>query len=170
VDREAAGGPLTIFESGAILVYLAEKAGRLIPSDPRGRSEALQWVMFQVSGLGPMMGQAAVFLNYAEQRIDFAIQRYQRETRRLLEVLDTRLTGRPWLVGDAFSIADIAHWSWAHTHAFVGVDVAGLDRLSDWIGRIAARPAVQRGLAVPHRVDLSAIDEAEIARRRNNLA
>jgi GST-like protein len=169
VDQDGLHGPFTVFESGAILMYLADKAGQLIPAGAEGRSTALQWVMFQVGGLGPMMGQAAVFLRYAAERIPFAIERYQRETRRLLEVLDHRLQGRPYLLGE-YSIADIAHWSWAHSHAFIEVDIEGLDQLRAWIERVAARPAVQRGLAVPKRVDLSKIDAQEIARRRENLA
>ncbi|KQM99353.1 glutathione S-transferase [Sphingobium sp. Leaf26] len=170
VDVDAEGGPFAVFESGAILMYLAHKAGRLLPLDARGQSEALQWVMFQASGLGPMMGQAGVFLRYAKEKIPFAIDRYQRETRRLLEVLDRRLASREWLVGDAYSVADIAHWSWAHTHGFVGVEAQGLDHFAAWLARVAARPAVQRGLSVPKRIDLNTIDEAEIERRRGNLA
>lgn len=169
VDTEAPGGPFAVFESGAILMYLAEKTGRLLPADPAGRSVVLQWVMFQVGGLGPMMGQAAVFLRYAQERITFAIERYQRETRRLLEVLDRRLQGRDYLV-DEYSVADIAHWSWAHTHHFVEVSVEGLESLQAWMARVAARPAVQRGLSVPARPESGPLDESELARRRRNLA
>ena len=167
VDLEADGGPFTVFESGAILMYLAEKSQQLIPADPRGKSEALQWIMFQVGGLGPMMGQAAVFLRYAEERIEFAIGRYQRESMRLLEVLDTRLKSHEWLLGDAYSIADIAHWSWAHAYKFIELDLGGLPHLTRWIDRIAERPAVQRGMKVPAPVE---VDEAEIKRRRKGLA
>ena len=124
--------------------------------------------MFQVGGLGPMMGQAGVFFRYAPERIPFAIERYQRETRRLLEVLNNRLQGREYLL-DQYSVADIAHWSWAHTHDFVGVTIDGLTDLRDWLERIKARPAVQRGLSVPKRVDLSAVDDKELERRRRNL-
>lgn len=168
VDTEAEGGPLTVFESGAILMYLGEKTGRLLPADVRRRSQVLQWVMFQVGGLGPMMGQVGVFLRYAPERIPFAIERYQRETRRLLEVLDQRLQGREYLV-DEYSVADIAHWSWAHTHGFIEVGVEGLENLQAWMARIAARAAVQRGLAVPKKVDLRDLDAEEVARRRKNL-
>jgi GST-like protein len=168
VDHNGPGGPLVVFESGAIMMYLAEKTGALIPADAAHRSTVLQWLMFQVGGLGPMMGQAGVFFRYAPERIPFAIDRYQRETRRLLEVLDRRLHDREYLVGE-YSIADIAHWSWAHAHDFVGVGIDGLTNLAGWLERIAARPAVQRGLAIPKRVDLSTIDEEELRRRRNNL-
>jgi GST-like protein len=168
IDREAPDGPHTVFESGAIMMYLAEKTGRLIPASSAGRSAVLQWVMFQVGGLGPMMGQAGVFLRYAPERIPYAIERYQRETRRLLEVLDRRLDGRAYLVDD-YSIADIAHWSWAHSHAFIEVSIDGLENLKTWIDRIAARPGVRRGLKVPQSVDLAALDRAELDRRRSNL-
>ncbi|WP_427968711.1 glutathione S-transferase family protein [Altererythrobacter sp.] len=170
VDDDADGEPMAVFESGAILLYLAEKTGALIPADSRGRWETLQWIMFQAAGLGPMMGQAAVFLRYAPERLDYAIERYQRESRRLLEVLDSRLADREWLVGDDFSVADIAHWSWAHTYEFIGLDISGLDGLARWIERIGARPAVQRGIAIPQSIDLTQIDEAEIERRRGALA
>ena len=110
IDRENAD--FAVFESGAIMHYLADKTGHLIPSDPKGRSVVNQWLMFQIGGLGPMMGQANVFSRYTEQKIDYAIQRYQNESRRLLEVLDTRLAQHEYLAGD-YSIADIANFSWA---------------------------------------------------------
>ena len=137
-----------VFESGAILVYLAEKTGRLLPTDVRGRSRVMQWLMFQMGGVGPMMGQANVFYRYAPEKIPFAIERYQRESRRLLAVLDARLAENEYLAGD-YSIADIANFCWARGHAWGGIDVSGLDHLARWITQLEARPAVQRGVAVP---------------------
>lgn len=146
VDHEA--GDFAIFESGAILIYLAEKTGRLMPTDPRGRSLVLQWLMFQMGGVGPMMGQANVFWRYAPEKIEYAIQRYQKESRRLLEVLDTRLSSNEFLAGD-YSIADIAHWCWVHTYEWSGVSVDGLSNLQRWLQQVGDRPAVQRGRAIP---------------------
>jgi glutathione S-transferase/GST-like protein len=146
VDRD--NDSFAVFESGAILVYLAEKTDRLMPSDVRGRSLVLQWLMFQMGGIGPMMGQANVFFRYAPEKIPFAIERYQRECRRLFEVLDTRLAKHEYLAGE-YSIADIANWSWVHTYPWSGVEVEGLDHLQRWLAAIAARPAVERGRQVP---------------------
>ncbi|MDP2315487.1 MAG: glutathione S-transferase N-terminal domain-containing protein [Pseudomonadota bacterium] len=162
VDRELDDFP--VFESGAILIYLAEKTGKLLPADVKGRSTVIQWLMFQMGGVGPMMGQANVFARYAPEKIPWAIERYQREGRRLLEVLDGRLRGRDYLAGD-YSIADIANWSWTHTHAWSGIDVTGLDALAAWSDRIAARPAVQRGKAIPARPAISAEEAAKEARK-----
>lgn len=147
IDHDA--DDLAIFESGAILIYLAEKTGALLPQDVRGRSVVLQWLMFQMGGIGPMQGQANVFVRYAPERIPFAIERYQRETRRLYEVLDRRLGEAPWLGGDAYSIADIATWPWVQGHAWCEVSVEGLEHLQRWLETMAARPAVQRGRDVP---------------------
>jgi glutathione S-transferase/GST-like protein len=160
VDR--GNDDFAVFESGAIMLYLAERAGRLIPGDEKGRSRVVQWLMFQMGGLGPMMGQANVFARYFPEKIPAAIDRYLRESRRLLEVLDGHLAGNEWLAGD-YSIADIANFSWAHIHEWPGVDVTGLDHLKRWMEAIAARPAVQRGLAVPPRQDDS--DRIERARK-----
>ena len=137
-----------IFESGAILLWLAEKTGQLMPKDAAGRSTVMQWLMFQMGGIGPMMGQANVFFRYAPEKIPFAIERYQRESRRLFEVLEMQLSRGEYLAGD-YSIADIANWSWVHTHAWSGASVEGLPNLNRWIDAIAARPAVQRGKLVP---------------------
>ncbi len=146
VDREA--DDLAVFESGAILVYLAEKTGKLLPTDARGRSVAMQWLMFQMGGVGPMQGQANVFFRYAPEKIPFAIERYQKETRRLYEVLDRRLGEAEYLAGD-YSIADIASWPWVSIHGWAGVEVEGLPNLERWIAAVGARPAVQRGREVP---------------------
>ena len=139
-----------VFESGAILIYLAEKAGQLLPDEPRARSRVLQWLMFQMGGIGPMMGQANVFYRYFQEKIPAAIDRYQHEGRRLLAVLDGQLEGRDYICDD-YSIADIATWPWAVTHGWSGIDVSGLDHLQSWLERMAERPAVARGRRIPQR-------------------
>jgi len=146
VDREA--GDLTIFESGAILVYLAEKTGRLMPQDTKGRFCVLQWLMFQMGGIGPMQGQAVVFERYFDEDLPAARNRYRNETRRLYEVLNSRLTERQYLAGD-YSIADIANWSWVKAHRWARVPIEGLVHLERWVDRLAARPACQRGIEIP---------------------
>ncbi|MGE3396071.1 MAG: glutathione S-transferase family protein [Sphingomonas sp.] len=155
VDR--ANDDFPLFESGAIMLYLAERAGQLIPAEEKGRSRVVQWLMFQMSGLGPMMGQANVFTRYFPEHLPAAIKRYRRESRRLLEVLDGHLAGHEYLAGD-YSIADIANFAWARIHEWPGVSIDGLDHLRRWIDAIAARPAVQRGLAAPPR----ATDDARL--------
>lgn len=163
VDRDA--GELAVFESGAILIYLAEKTGKLMPSDVAGRARVIQWLMFQMSGVGPMMGQANVFHRYAPERIPWATQRYQRECRRLFEVLDTRLGQSEWLA-DAYSIADIAMWSWVHTYQWSGTDVSGLANLARWLDAVGSRPAVQRGRAIPAQpAKTKAEDVEDVARK-----
>jgi glutathione S-transferase/GST-like protein len=149
VDR--GNDDFAVFESGAILIYLAERAGRLLPHDPKGRSRVIQWLMFQMSGVGPMMGQANVFLRYAPEKIPYAIDRYQREVRRLFGVLEAQLALHEYVAGNDYSIADIAHWSWIHGHEWSGVSLDDLPHLAKWLERVAARPAVQRGRAVPAR-------------------
>ncbi len=141
---------LAVFESGAILIYLAEKTGQFLPTseNPTDRSVVLQWLMFQMGGLGPMMGQANVFFRYAKEKIPYAIDRYHTETRRLLEVLDTRLADEEYLAG-GYSIADMANFAWARTADWSGVDSSDLKHLTRWIEAIEARPAVKRGLDVP---------------------
>ena len=133
-----------IIESGAILVYLAEFTGRLMPRSLQGRSEVLQWVMFQMGGLGPMMGQANFFLRKCPERVELAIQRYTKETIHLLSVLDARLAEREYLAGE-YSIADIANWSWAHLYPVLGLSCDNLPHLKRWVSAVAARAAVQRG-------------------------
>ncbi|HET6582946.1 MAG TPA: glutathione S-transferase N-terminal domain-containing protein [Nannocystaceae bacterium] len=151
-----------VFESGAILWYLAEKTGELLPADPRGRSVAMQWLMFQMGGVGPMMGQANVFFRYAPEKIPYAIDRYQRESRRLFEVLDRRLGESEYLAG-AYSIADIANWCWVTTHEWSGASVDGLANVQRWLAAIAERPAVQRGVAIPERAPVRDEDRAATA-------
>ncbi|MSQ67193.1 MAG: glutathione S-transferase [Gammaproteobacteria bacterium] len=151
VDRE--NHDFAVFESGAILLYLARKAGKLLPADLRGESRVTQWLMFQMGGLGPMMGQANVFYRYSAEKIPAVIQRYQNESRRLFEVLNTQLQGRDYLC-DEYSIADIANWCWARIHHWSGVSVAGLDDLQAWLARLEARPACQRGVVIPRPIVL----------------
>ncbi|HEX8626278.1 MAG TPA: glutathione S-transferase N-terminal domain-containing protein [Allosphingosinicella sp.] len=157
VDRDAED--FAVFESGAIMVYLAEKTGKLMPSDPKGRSRVLQWLMFQIGGVGPMMGQANVFTRYFPEQLPAVIDRYRRECRRLFEVLDSRLAGHEWLAGD-YSIADIANWSWVQTHEWPGVPVDGLEHLQRWTAAIAERPAVQKGVTIPPRADPEKVVES----------
>lgn len=158
VDRD--NDDFAVFESGAILIYLAEKTGKLLPTDVKGRSLVIQWLMFQMGGLGPMQGQANVFFRYFPEKIPAAINRYQNETKRLLGVLDARLADHEFVAGD-FSIADIAHWSWARIHNWAGVSVDDLPHLKRWLGAIAARPACAKGVAIPHTTDFERETEAE---------
>ncbi len=146
VDRSE--GDLPVFESGAIMLYLAEKAGRLLPADRRGRARAISWLMFQMGGIGPMMGQANVFFRYFPEKIQPAIDRYQNESRRLFEVLDAQLAQSEWLAGE-YSIADIANWCWTRTHRWSGVSVDGLENLQRWMDALKQRPALRRGVEVP---------------------
>lgn len=149
-----------VFESGAIMIYLAEKTGRLMPTDVKGRSEVIQWLMFQMSGIGPMMGQANVFFRSMEEKIPAAISRYQNESRRLFEVLDRQLDHSEWLAKN-FSIADIANWCWVRLYFWSGVSLDGLDNLQRWLEAMEARPACQKGIAVPEPLVLPT-DEAGV--------
>ena len=150
---------ITIFESGAQLIYLAEKTGKLMPTDIKGRSLVKQWLMFQMSGIGHRMGHANVFFRYWPEKIQPAIDRYQNEGRLLFEVIDGRLKDHEFLAGD-FSIADIANWCWVRTYAWSGINVDGLDNLKRWRGQIAERPACQKGVTVP--VDIIKAMQARI--------
>ncbi|ROM89752.1 glutathione S-transferase family protein [Pseudomonas brassicacearum] len=150
VDRD--NGDFAVFESGAILIYLAELSGKLLPKDPKGRSVVIQWLMFQMGGVGPMQGQANVFFRYFPEKLQGAIDRYQHETRRLYEVLNTRLETVEYLADD-YSIADIATYPWVRGHEWSGVSVDGLPALQRWMAAMEARPAVQRGLQIPPRND-----------------
>lgn len=146
VDR--ANDDTTVFESGAILLYLAEISGQLMPTAQKARYRVVQWLMWQMAGLGPMMGQANVFYRYFDEKIQPAIDRYQHEGRRLLTVLDGQLKGREYVCDD-YSVADIACWCWAVGHEWSGIDVSGLGHLEAWLDRVGARPAVQRGRQRP---------------------
>ncbi len=150
VDKEL--DDFVVFESGAILIYLAEKTGQLMPTDVKGRSNVMQWLMFQMGGLGPMQGQAHVFFRYFPEKIPPAIERYQNETKRLYTVLDTRLKDHEYLAGD-FSIADIAHWSWARIHGWAGIKIDDLPNLQRWLDQLEARPAMAKGAKIPHEVN-----------------
>ncbi len=152
-----------VFESGAILIYLAEKTGRLMPADPHGRSRVIQWLMFQMGGIGPMMGQANVFFRYFPERIQPAIDRYHGEVRRLFGVLDGHLKHHEWLAGE-YSIADIANWCWTRTARWSGVDPEPFEHMSRWHRAIASRPAAMRGIAVPDDAFSKLDDDAEKAR------
>ena len=156
VDRDEDN--FAVFESGAIMIYLAEKAGKFLPADRRGRSRVIQWLMFQMGGIGPMMGQANVFGRYWHEVYQPAIDRYRNESRRLFEVLNGRLAESEYLA-DEYSIADMANWCWVRTHPWSGVSVEGLDHLQRWLDAIAARPAVQAGVKVP--VDLAALRKGD---------
>jgi GST-like protein len=144
LDPADGGEPIPVFETGAILVYLAEKTGRLLPQDPRGRKEVLEWLMWQVGGLGPMAGQHGHFKLYAPEKIDYPIRRYRDELERLYGVLDRRLEGREHLCGD-FSIADIACWPWILTYKQQGLDLDGWPNLRRWYDALKQRPALRRG-------------------------
>jgi GST-like protein len=146
VDRAPADGgpPLAIFESGAVLVYLAERSGRFLPVDPRGRTEVLQWVMWQMGGLGPMLGQHGHFRLYAPERIPYATERYRREAERLYGVLERRLDGRAHVCG-AYSIADMAIWPWIVTWKQQGIDLDSFPSVRRWYDALKERPALRRG-------------------------
>jgi len=167
VDRN--NGDFAVFESGAIMMYLAEKTGRLMPTDSKGRSEVIQWLMFQMGGLGPMQGQANVFYRYFPEKLPSAIERYQNETRRLYGVLDARLSDNEFLTGD-FSIADIAHWSWVRIHNWAGVNIDAFENLKRWLSQLEARPALARGAAVPHATSFNTPDdEADAVSGTSNI-
>ena len=149
IDEDGPGGQrFTLFESGAILIYLGEKTGRLIPADPAVRFVALQWLMFQMGGLGPMLGQTHHFLRQAKEQVPYAIERYTKETRRLYGVLDRRLGEAEYLAGE-YSIADIASYPWVNRHDWHQIELAEFPNVARWYEAIGARPAVQRGMKVP---------------------
>ena len=146
VDHDA--DDLTIFETGAIMLYLSEKSGKFMPTSLKGRYAAMQWLMFQMSGIGPMQGQAVAFERYFPEDVPAARKRYHNETRRLYEVLDRHLADHEWLA-EEYSIADMANWSWIRSHKWARVPTDGLDHLERWMAAIAARPGCHRGVNVP---------------------
>lgn len=160
VDRSA--NNLAVFESGAIMIYLAEKTGRLLPDDGAGRARVMQWLMFQMGGIGPMMGQANVFFRYFPEKIQPAIDRYQNECRRLFEVLDRRLGESEWLADD-YSIADIANWCWVRTYKWSGVSRDGLENLDRWLSVMKEKPGLRQGIQVPVKID-NILENEEAAR------
>jgi len=160
VDRDADNLP--IFESGAIMIYLAEKTGKLMPTDLDEKAKVLEWVMFQMGGVGPMMGQANVFFRYFPEKIQPAIDRYQNEGRRLFEVLDDHLAKQEWLAKD-YSIADIANWCWVRTYKWSGISIEGLDHLQRWMKAMYDQPGMSAGLSVPMKVE-SLLDDDKKAK------
>ena len=167
IDRE--NDDFAVFESGAILIYLAEKVGQFLPADVKGRSEVIQWLMFQMGGVGPMQGQAHVFVRYAEEQIPYAIERYQKEVRRLYEVLDRRLKESEYLAAD-YSIADMATYPWVRQYDWAKVSIDGLDNLQRWLDQIASRPAVIAGSQVPKKEEPTADGQDEKARTDAEVA
>lgn len=159
VDRD--NDDFAVFESGAILIYLAEKTGMFFPSDVKGRSVVIQWLMFQMGGIGPMQGQANVFYRYAEEKIPYAIDRYQHECRRLFEILDKRLGESEYLGGAEYSIADMATWPWVRGYEWGGLSIEGLSNLESWINTIAERPAVKRGRDIPEPISTEEMSEED---------
>ena len=149
VDTDGPDGkPISLFESGAILIYLASKTGRFLPEDTRGRYEVFEWLMFQMGSVGPMLGQTHHFRIYAPEKIPYAIERYSKEARRIYGVLDKRLQQRDWIAADQYTIADIAIFPWLRSWQNQGIEWADFPHLKSWFDRIAARPAVQRGVEV----------------------
>ncbi|MFL2843981.1 MAG: glutathione S-transferase family protein [Alphaproteobacteria bacterium] len=158
VDRD--NSDLSIFESGAIMIYLAEKEGKLLPKDPEKKAKVLQWLMFQMGGIGPMMGQANVFYRYFPEKIQSVIDRYQNESKRLFTVINDYLGDNEYLEGD-FSLADIANWSWIRIHKWSGVEIDDLPNLMRWMKIVGDRPACKKGVEVPHPLELPKDDNSE---------
>ncbi len=152
-----------IFESGAIMLYLGRLSGKFLGSDDKSKSRVEQWLMFQMGGIGPMMGQANVFYRYFPEKIQPAIDRYQGEGRRLFEVLERQLSRTEYLAGAFYSIADMANWAWVRTHKWSGISVDGLPALQRWMDVIAARPAVQKAITIPEDASarLASLDDAD---------
>ncbi|KAI3592912.1 Glutathione S-transferase [Cupriavidus sp. U2] len=149
VDSDGPDGkPISLFESGAILLYLAGKTGKFLPDDVRGKYDALQWLMFQMGGVGPMLGQAHHFRIYAPEKIEYAVNRYTNEAKRLYGVIDKQLSAHAWLAGDSYSIADIATFPWLRSWQNQGVELDDYPHLKRWFNEIAERPAVKRGVEV----------------------
>jgi GST-like protein len=149
VDHEGPGGkPISVFESGAILVYLAGKTGRFLPKSDRDKYKVLEWLMWQMGGFGPMLGQAHHFMNYAPEKIEYAINRYANEAKRLYGVLDRQLAKHKHVAGSQYSIADMAIWPWARSHKNHRIDLAEFPHVGEWFERVGKRPAVQRAVQV----------------------
>jgi glutathione S-transferase len=170
-----ANDDFAVFESGAILIYLAETYGskspvQLLPTEPKARSRVLQWLMFQMAGVGPMMGQANVFYRYAPEKIPYAIERYQREVRRLFEVMERQLAANEYIAGGEYSIADIALWSWVAGYGWSGVSIDGLPQLERWMNLVGARPAVRKGRSIPPPADTNADKDKTVEGARKMLA
>ena len=159
IDRDS--DDLHIFESGAILIYLSEKTGKLMSSDPKEKAKTLEWLMFQMSGVGPMMGQANVFFRYFPEKIESVIQRYQNECRRLFEVMDKHLGNNKWFAKE-YSIADIANWCWVRTHNWSGVSIEGLKNLDRWKNEMYEQPGMLKGIKVPQKVESILNDKEKI--------
>jgi len=152
VDSEGPDGkPISMFESGAILIYLAAKSGKFLPASDRGKYEALQWLMFQMGGVGPMIGQAHHFIRSAKEQVPYGIERYSKETRRLYGVLDKRLATEKYLAAGQYTIADIATYAWIARYEWHKVDLNDFPNVKRWFDTISARPAVKRGMDVPKR-------------------
>ncbi|MGE5658969.1 MAG: glutathione binding-like protein [Actinomycetota bacterium] len=145
IDQETG---ITVFESGAILMYLAEKTGKFLPTDPKSRYQAIEWLMFQMGGVGPMFGQLNHFKRFAPEKIPYAIERYEKETLRLYSVLDAQLVKNEYICGD-YSIADIATYPWVAIYEFQGLTLDPYPNLKRWVETVEQRPAVQKGMAVP---------------------
>jgi GST-like protein len=170
VDHEPAGGgdPPAIFESGANLIYLADKSGRFLPEDIRGRSDVLQWVMWQMGGLGPMLGQHGHFKLYAPEKVPYAIERYRKEAERLYGVLDKRLEGREFIC-DAYSIADMMCWPWIITYKSQGLDLGAYPNVRRWYDALKERPALRRGYDVGREVKMATFDGGPDNESRKHL-
>lgn len=164
VDKE--NGDFAVFESGAILLYLAEKAGRMLPEDRKERSRVVQWLMFQMSGVGPMQGQVGVFL-HAKEKIPFAIDRYTKETERLFKVLDTQLAGSEYIAGE-YSLADMATWPWVRMHSKVNISIDELPNLKRWVDVMARRPACERAVKIASELNADA-PRAWLEERRKSV-
>lgn len=165
VDPEAPGGPITIFESGAILQYLAEKTGKLLPQDVHGKYAVLQWVYWQVGGLGPMAGQAHHFLRYAPQKVEYAMHRFRAETARLYKVMDKQIGRHEYLAG-AYSIADIAAWPWVYRYEWQEQNLDDFPNVKRWFHAVGERPAVQRGAAAGADLQAAAATMTDEDRKR----
>ena len=166
IDKE--NWNFVVFDSGAILIYLAEKTGMLLPKKAKKRSVVLQWLMFQMGGIGPMQGQAHGFFRNAPEKIEYAINRYQKETFRLYQVLDEKLKDNEYLADD-FSIADIATWPWVRRHLWAGVKIEKLFNLRRWMNNLGNRPAFQKGIEVPYKMNHSNISAEKIIKMGEKL-